>query len=284
MTKNKKENGMKKKNGYALVEITVVVIVVAILAAYAVPKMGNILLKAERAAAELEADAIKMKFYQIFLKKKSEPTVAQLLGEENGYSNIPATSANSLLENNWNLPDYMPIPGVQDKHSCDQSVANTVHLFVVSYFKSIQPDYPDVLTNPRAMIFRDVPQPSTGWWHSPSGDMLDDCTIVMDIERPGDEEWKLMNDIYMTGDKIPDGHMIQFKISAPSEDTDTPEGSYAPFVKMRASDNSGICVSPGWKYPTFKDVEGTQPTTSENDVVKGLSYVVEDLVNCPKSK
>lgn len=272
---------MKKTKGFTLIEIVIVVAITAILAAYATPKLFGLLGDAERTQAELGAQALQMNFNQIYLKKKSEPTLAEMNGEKNGYSNIPEPSYNSLLENNWMLPD-LPIPGIQDKHSCDQSVANTVHLFVVSYFKSIQPDFPDELTNPRAMIFRDVPEPATGWWHSPSGEVLDYCTVVMDIERPGDEEWKLMNELYMTGDKIPDGHMIQFKIAPPSEDTNTPEGSYAPFVKMRASDNSGICVSPGWKYPTFKDAEGTQPTTSEDDVVKGLAHVVEDPINCPK--
>jgi hypothetical protein len=76
------------------------------------------------------------------------------------------------------------------------------------------------------------------------------------------------------------GALLDAHCEASSLTPDTPakDGEYP-----MAADFSGYCVADGWKIGTYKDANGTTPTTAATDPVGFIAAAPEeDATNCPK--
>jgi prepilin-type N-terminal cleavage/methylation domain-containing protein len=235
---------MSKAKGFTLIEITIVLVVIGILAGLSIPRMVDISGAARNTAAQANTATFRT-LYDTFIGDKSKsspaapwPTLYEIGGgspPKNGFSKTAGTASTIFSQTTIAPSDFKTCKEASDT--------------LLAYFRASPSDYYHGDTS-RSAIW--------DYTASPSG-----CSVRLFIHSsfPG-----VMN--YFTSEK----RQAYFaKISIPA----------IPGILPVAVDNSGYCMSDGVKVTTYKDGASTLETNAPDDTVKSIGVMVGDEINCP---
>lgn len=97
---------MNKQTGFTLIELVMVIVIIGILAAMAVPRFVNLQGDALLAAKAGTLGAVRSAFAISIAQKKDYPTVTELAGYVQGSGGVAATAANGGVQVVMNTVTY----------------------------------------------------------------------------------------------------------------------------------------------------------------------------------
>lgn len=249
--KKRKEKG----KGFTLVEIVTVAAIVAILAAYATPKLFGIVEDAERTQVTMEVKNLEAELNHFLLQNKVMPSLAAM--EEN---KLYFDSTTMLNIPTW--PSDFPA-----QFPCTQEFADaTLNAWTTMLVDNYQSDLATFIAQGRPQALIDDTQYWLDFFSNSSGFQASASTDA----GPGYEGLCVVRHYY--------NHWFEWGYF---EEVQSVAGAAKKYQIAR--DNSGICltekgIKKKLKVITLK-VDGS-PTTAKEDVIGEVGEVVEDNVNC----